>query len=138
MGRLNNYPAMILIDSGATHNFISRKLVDALGLSITTIPRLNIRLGDGNHIGIFDQCRNIKLQFGKFTCCVDALVYEIGPLDIILGIAWLEKLGDIICNWETHLIQFWDKGEKVKLQGINSPLFSLQSWLSGQLDLMTH
>ncbi|KAL4562985.1 hypothetical protein LXL04_027016 [Taraxacum kok-saghyz] len=34
MGDINGFPALILIDSGATHNFISKKLARALGLDL--------------------------------------------------------------------------------------------------------
>lgn len=108
MGELVGIPAVILVNIGASHNFLSRKLAIALGLPITIIPPLGIRLGDGNQIHITEQCKDVSLSFGNFHCLVDALVYDLGPLDFILGIAWLGRLGDVIFNWQTQEIRFWD------------------------------
>ncbi|KAL4571524.1 hypothetical protein LXL04_018284 [Taraxacum kok-saghyz] len=140
MGDINGFPALILIDSGATHNFISKKLARALGLDLHEVGPLGIRLGDGNRVWITHQCRNVSLRFGSFMCTVDALVYDLGPLDFILGIAWLRKLGDVLFNWQTHKIKFWHFGEQIRLKGINSPLLdhsSLKHCLEHQLVSLT-
>ncbi|KAL4573965.1 hypothetical protein LXL04_020787 [Taraxacum kok-saghyz] len=118
MGDILGFPALILIDSGATHNFISKKLARALGLELQSIGPLGIRLGDGNRVWVTTQCHAIPLHFGAFYCTVDALVYDLGPLDFILGIAWLKRLGDI---------KFCQNGEQVHLKDINSPLLSHSS-----------
>ncbi|KAL4588404.1 hypothetical protein LXL04_001290 [Taraxacum kok-saghyz] len=127
MGDILGFPALILIDSGATHNFISKKLARALGLELQSIGPLGIRLGDGNRVWVTTQCHAIPLHFGAFSCTVDALVYDLGPLDFILGIAWLKRLGDVLFNWQTHEIKFCQNGEQVHLKGINSPLLSQSS-----------
>lgn len=36
-GEIHGFPALILIDSGATHNFISNKLARALGLELHAV-----------------------------------------------------------------------------------------------------
>jgi len=40
--------ALVLIDSGASHNFIFVKLVSQLGLPVESTPSYNVRLGDGH------------------------------------------------------------------------------------------
>ncbi|XP_071740877.1 uncharacterized protein [Rutidosis leptorrhynchoides] len=104
MGEVQGYPALILIDSGASHNFISTKLAAALEICTTPIDPISIRLGDRNRITITEQCKDVKLKFNSFDCKVDALVHEMGPLDFILGIVWLGKLGDVIFNWQKQEI----------------------------------
>ncbi|KAL4587886.1 hypothetical protein LXL04_000762 [Taraxacum kok-saghyz] len=117
-GDISGLPALILLDSGASHNFISRKLAIALGLSIHHIPKIRIKLGDNRKVWLSEQCRNINIQLGSFSCTIDALVIELGDLDVILGIAWLRTLGDVLCNWLTQRIQFWNGSSLVTLQGI--------------------
>lgn len=46
--QLYGITAIILIDGGATHNFISKTLASALGLEITSCRPLSISLGDGS------------------------------------------------------------------------------------------
>ncbi|XP_071688236.1 uncharacterized protein [Rutidosis leptorrhynchoides] len=137
IGELYGFPALILIDTGASHNFISTKLVAALGLDITTIGPLRIRLGDGHHILIQEQCKSVSLKFNSFNCEVDALIYDLGTLDFILGIAWLGCLGDVLFNWQKQEVKFWNQGTQVKLHGIHSPLLdytSLRNCLEGYLN----
>lgn len=54
-GRLANLSVMVLIDSGASHSFISPKLTTALELEITPMTDKNIKLGDGHRV-VFEGC----------------------------------------------------------------------------------
>jgi len=47
-GEVKGKLALVLIDSGASHNFISAKLVSQLGLLVESTPSYNMRLGDGH------------------------------------------------------------------------------------------
>lgn len=49
-GKLENIDVVVLVDSGATHNFISAKLTSALGLTITPMAARKIKLGDGHEV----------------------------------------------------------------------------------------
>lgn len=136
LGDIHGFPALILIDFGATHNFFSIKLAHALGLELQAIGPLGICLGDGNRVWVTHQYCNMPLRCGSFICSVDALVYDLGPLDFILGVAWLRCLGDVLCNWQTQEIKFWQEGE----HGINSPLLhssSLRNCLEPHLVSLT-
>jgi len=42
---IKNRPAMVLIDNGASHNFILTELVKQLGLHVESTPTYNVRLG---------------------------------------------------------------------------------------------
>ncbi|KAJ9548687.1 hypothetical protein OSB04_021230, partial [Centaurea solstitialis] len=135
-GEIRGIPALILVDSGATHNFLSKHLATALGLEIQLITSLSISLGDGTRVRISELCQGCSIQLGSFTCIVDALVYDLGSLDMILGIAWLGTLGDVVFNWQTQRMRFWDHGSLIQLRGVSTTLnspSSLQTWLEGQL-----
>ncbi|GKB77408.1 retrovirus-related pol polyprotein from transposon 17.6 [Tanacetum coccineum] len=96
-------------NNGASHNFISKKLAIALGLTINPVKRLQISLGDGSRVWIAEQRDNV-IQFGLYSCIVDALIYTLGSLNMILGIAWLGTLGDVLFNWQTRQVRFWSQG----------------------------
>ncbi|MCH80609.1 hypothetical protein A2U01_0001379, partial [Trifolium medium] len=51
---------------------------------------------------------------------VDALVLELGGLDMVLGVAWLSTLGKVMMDWRTLSMQFWQGNKEVKLQGQGS------------------
>lgn len=48
----------------------------------------------------------------------DFLVLPIGSCDVVLGIQWLSKLGDIQINFEKLYMRFEYQGKQVALQGI--------------------
>lgn len=49
--------------------------------------------------------------------CDDFLILELGSSDIILGLQWLEKLGDITTNWKEQIMKFSWEGQFVELRG---------------------
>ncbi|GJV53159.1 hypothetical protein Tco_1448900 [Tanacetum coccineum] len=53
-------------------------------------------------VWIAGQCNNVS----SYSCIVDALVYNLGSLDMILGIAWLGTLDDVLFNWQTRQVRF--------------------------------
>nr|KYP58324.1 hypothetical protein KK1_004624 [Cajanus cajan] len=51
-GKLFDRDILLLIDSGANHNFISQRLVTELGLTVYQTKTSFVRLGDGNQSGL--------------------------------------------------------------------------------------
>ncbi|PNX59898.1 retrotransposon-related protein [Trifolium pratense] len=77
-GRIQNVDLLVLIDSGASHNFISPKVTSALGLVITPTAAKNIKLGDGHKVLTQGICEGVKMKMGEFEVIVDAFVLELG------------------------------------------------------------
>ncbi|KAL6581229.1 hypothetical protein OROMI_007152 [Orobanche minor] len=132
-GTIVDIPVVVMVDSGATHNFISRKLMIALGFSAQSFPGIDIRLGDGHKVFINQLCSSIVVKVADCEFILNALVFDMGHLDMVLGVEWLKTLGDVIHNWEQSTMKFQHRGREVCLQGLNkqtpSPA-SLQTWLS--------
>ncbi|KAD4585314.1 hypothetical protein E3N88_22915 [Mikania micrantha] len=135
-GTLHTIPISLMVDSGATHNFISRRLVVALGLPVSSFAGIHITLGDGYSIFVTEQCLQIPVSIGSFQFLLDVLVFDTGNLDLILGMAWLASLGEVVHNWHHSWMQFQIAGKEVRLQGVShnqSKSAALQQWL-GRLD----
>ena len=49
-GELRGIPIQVLVDSGASYNFISRKLVSMMSLPASSFSGLYIKLGDGHRV----------------------------------------------------------------------------------------
>jgi hypothetical protein len=49
-GILQEVPIVILVDSGATHNFIDKRLVQKMGWPADNSKSMWIRLGDGSRV----------------------------------------------------------------------------------------
>ncbi|KAL4578162.1 hypothetical protein LXL04_014281 [Taraxacum kok-saghyz] len=103
VGEINGVPVLILVDSGATHNFLSKRLAIALGLHTSPIKRTCIKMGDDRRVWMTEGCTGIPIKLGSYSLNADALVYDLGSLDLILGIAWLKTLGDGISSTQECL-----------------------------------
>lgn len=53
---------LILIDSGATHNFIAAKLVEKLNLPIQTTETFQVSLGDGYKVRGRTLCPDVRVE----------------------------------------------------------------------------
>nr|GMD28172.1 peroxidase 64 [Ipomoea batatas] len=80
--RIVDMDVIIMVDSGASHNFISHHLIDRIPHPLEHTTKFDMRLGDR---------RRTKSD---------------GGVDLILGIAWLETLGDVKANWATLTMEF--------------------------------
>ncbi|XP_065849153.1 uncharacterized protein [Euphorbia lathyris] len=135
MGSIEGIPISILVDSGATHNFISGRLVKSLGLHEEEGRTIVIRMGDGYKIRVSKHCPNLKIGMGDFECEIKALVLDIWCLDVILGIDWLQTLGEVCHDWKLKKMKFWRDGKQVELIGTypnhHEPP-ALQVWLEDE------
>jgi hypothetical protein len=73
-GKLGGVNVEVLIDSGASHSFISPELTTALGLTVTPTTVKGIKLGDGHRVLSEGICEGVKLELGSTIFEVDALV----------------------------------------------------------------
>ena len=124
---------LVMVDSGAMHNFISQKLVHKMEWPIEETPMMNIKLGDGCYKSSRGVCCGMELGIGSFTISPKLHLFELGGIDVVLGMEWLKKLGDMIVNWRQQTMSFWSDKRWVSLQGIDGQekkLVALQSILS--------
>ncbi|XP_058782209.1 uncharacterized protein LOC131656527 [Vicia villosa] len=128
-GCLQGASILVLIDSGATHNFISPKVVETLGLPMVPSNPLGVKLGDGHRVLTRGRCKGIQLNVGAVQICFDAYVLELGGVDLILGVVWLETLGKMTMDWKEMSMVFNYKGSMVKLlgQAVDDKMAAFQS-----------
>lgn len=62
-------------------------------------------------------CKGVRINLGPMVIMVDALVLDLGGLDVVLGVSWLSTLGKVVMDWKALSMQFWHKDELVVLQG---------------------
>jgi hypothetical protein len=86
-----NYPAIILFDSGASHNFISAKFSAKCqlpfhhtngGITIST---------PGGRVATYQINRHVPIRFGSLIIKTTLLVLGLDSVDIILGTDWLSR-----------------------------------------------
>lgn len=112
-GKVGEHEVLILIDSGATNNFISGSTVKRLQLPVIEKGRFRVTLGNSEIVWGDGQCKELRLSFQGISIMEDLLILELGNVDIILGLQWLEKLGEIVVNWRTQRMRFQWESKKL-------------------------
>lgn len=64
-GRIGGREVLVLIDSGASHNFINRSLVGELGMEVKETQPYFVSLGDGQRRRISGCCERVILELGN-------------------------------------------------------------------------
>ncbi|PNX94273.1 hypothetical protein L195_g017446, partial [Trifolium pratense] len=59
---IHEVPVLILVDSGATHNFISHQLVHKMNLRVENTPPMSIKLGDGSCSKTKGKCDKLEVD----------------------------------------------------------------------------
>jgi len=88
-GKVKRVSVLVVIDSGASHNFISPQVVSILGIVVEQGKPIRVRLGDGHRVATGGKCRGMKVQLGEFLTEVHAYVLELGNLYMIFEVVWL-------------------------------------------------
>ncbi|XP_074347660.1 uncharacterized protein LOC141686530 [Apium graveolens] len=131
-GEVLGKDVVVMVDPGATHNFISTNAVKKLGLSVVKTGKFGVSLGNGEMAGGEGECNRVMVHLPTITVVEDFLPLDLGNSDVILGVAWLEKLGTVITNWKTQTLKFMVGGEQVTVQGdpsLGRSLISLKAML---------
>ncbi|KFK24528.1 hypothetical protein AALP_AAs46225U000100, partial [Arabis alpina] len=116
-GQLQSATVVVMIDSGASHNFVSTKVVSTLGLVIDEASRYGVVTGTGMTVQGFGSPLLLQLEIQEIMVRAEFLPLELGTADVILGMQWLESLGDMTVNWKLQTMKFMLNEELVKLQG---------------------
>lgn len=109
---------LILVNSGATHNFISQNLTHKMGWAIEDTLNMIVKMEDGFQTTARWKRKEVEIEIGDFKIFMEAFLFELGHLDVVLGIEWLKTLGNTIVNWTKQTMIFWNGRKMVNLQGL--------------------
>uniref|UniRef100_A0A803QDN9 Uncharacterized protein n=1 Tax=Cannabis sativa TaxID=3483 RepID=A0A803QDN9_CANSA len=107
--QIGNQTVTVLIDSGATHNFVLMEVFAAVGLPISATTCYGILLGTGGKGRTEGICSQVELDLGEIQVITDFLPLELGGADVILGIKWLET--------EKYASQLENDGDEIRNGG---------------------
>ncbi|XP_073219539.1 uncharacterized protein [Cicer arietinum] len=119
-GRVQGIPLLVLVDSGATHNFISHKLVRSMGWPVEGTTPLNVKMGDGFKVVAQGVCRKLVLDLGSMTSTIDAWLFDLDGIDTVLGMSWLASIGGMWVDWAQKVLRFPIDSQWVELRGEGS------------------
>ena len=107
----------ILIDNGSTHNFLDINMAKKLGSLITLMDVVNVALVDGTKLQNTSVTNNFSWTLQQTTFSSDMLLISLGCSDLVLGIEWLVKLGNITWNFDKLTMEFHVQGKRHVLRG---------------------
>lgn len=118
LGLIGEKQVVVMIDPGATHNFISLETMGALTIPIEYSGGFGVSLGNGTTVKGEGICKGVTaILNGGVVVEADFLPLELGNCDLILGVQWLETLGTVWTNWKTQVMHFVQDGVEVTLAG---------------------
>ncbi|GJY95825.1 putative reverse transcriptase domain-containing protein [Tanacetum coccineum] len=129
---LNNRYAFVLFDTGADRSFVSTAFNSQINITPSTLDHYyDVELADGRIIGLNTIIRGCTLNFLNHPFNIDLMPVELGSLDVIIGMDWLEKYqAVIVCAektvripWENETLIICgdgteDKSEKKRLEDV--------------------
>ena len=89
----------ILIDIGATSNFISKSLAQELQLVVTNTPWYTIEAGTGQQTIGYGICKGVVIEVQEGRIMQPFFLLELGGVHVVLGMDWLSSLGNILANF---------------------------------------
>lgn len=107
---------VVLLDSGATHNFISKKLAEELNLPVT-LARFVVTLGDERKIKGMGKCKLVEIKSQGVSIIHEFFLFELDSIEIILEVDWLCKLREVKLNWKVQTMKFNWQGRRIELKG---------------------
>ena len=89
----------VIIDCGATSNFLSWEMAKLLQLTIDAIPRYFVEYGNGQMEPSQGVCREVTLWVQGIEIKQDIFSLNLEGTNVVLGMAWLASLGDTKGNF---------------------------------------
>jgi hypothetical protein len=88
---INHQPVIILLDSGATHSFISSKCGTKVGLNFYPTKQAYTIATPGGKIASNQIYRKVLIQLGSNLIKTDLLLLDLEGMDVLLGMDWMTR-----------------------------------------------
>ena len=112
-GSIEGKSAIVLIDSGATGEFISSSFVTEHNIKSSPLPQQDfVTLANGSRQEAASIVKSASISISSYSDTIDFVSLPLVGYDVILGMSWLNKYNPII-DWRNKLIKFEDKSSQV-------------------------
>lgn len=116
-GTVQGREVVVLLDWGATNNFMSQKLVSELKIPQSETFNYGIIVGTRTTLKGQGICCRVILELPEVTVVEDFLPIELNDLDVILGMKWLQSMGKMKTDWPALTMSFIRGDKWIMLRG---------------------
>ena len=127
-GEIQGRPVIVMVDSGASCNFLSKTVALELKLKIEETPEYSVEVGNGQVEKSKGVCKDVSIWVQGIEIQQPFFLMELGGTDVILGVDWLASLGDIKANFQKMTISWRTKETLQGIHGDPSLCRAKSSW----------
>jgi hypothetical protein len=109
-GVLQGQRVSVLINGGASHNFIDVALLKRRHIPTVEFEGFKLEVESGSTMPCNRYILGMKLTLGRHELVQDVYVMDLPNTNIILGVQWLSTLGPITTNYKTMEMSFVEEG----------------------------
>ncbi|MFV0960723.1 retropepsin-like aspartic protease, partial [Klebsiella pneumoniae] len=118
-GTIGDVPVLVMLDTGASHNFINDKTAALLEARPRTRQNFSVAMGNGQASTSCLWFPGLELHLQGHVVKVDMYVLGIQGADVVLGVQWLRTLGEITWDLSQMRLTFTEGGSATTLLGIH-------------------
>ncbi|KAG6385348.1 hypothetical protein SASPL_154181 [Salvia splendens] len=119
-GLINGSEVAVLIDGGSTHNFIKPTIAEQLSLHVHSVNPFRVFVGNDASLRCDYVCLQTPNSLHATVFYIDLFILQVEGPDIILGVQWLQDLGDVTQNFHNRTMKFDWADQTVFLKGENA------------------
>ncbi|XP_019257761.1 PREDICTED: uncharacterized protein LOC109235975 [Nicotiana attenuata] len=126
-------PVSVLIDTGSTHNFLDSEVTKLFGCQVQRVNPKLVSVADGGTLYAAELCKGLIWMLQGTTFQTDLLWMTLGTCDMVLGVQWLQTLGDIRMDFTQLTMEFQLYGKKYLLQCDDARLKTVDAIALGKM-----
>jgi hypothetical protein len=116
--QLGGASLLALLDSGSTHNFISKEAAACTSLQHMSKGNMKVTVGNGERVSCSGVYRATVFSISGEGFTTDFFALPLASYDIVLSTQWLASLGPILWDIGTLSTSFWHRDDQVCWQGV--------------------
>ncbi|CAH9104862.1 unnamed protein product [Cuscuta epithymum] len=102
---------LILMNSGATLNLISQKLIEVVQKYYKAAVMFQAKMGKGEHISLQSSCEVLQIWVHHLVMTEDSYLLDLGEINVILGMGPLANHGNAEKIFSKHSIKWLGEGQ---------------------------
>jgi len=120
-GKIVKRDVLCLLDTGASHNFMTRECVEMTELHLEELKApIEVHFADGVPHPTTFQAKEVPLQLGNWRGKVDLLVSTLGGMDCILGMEFIIQ-NNVLIEGHNRLVRIPSKSGIVRVKAHELP-----------------